>query len=308
MSSIDKKDDSDRTFRDGITAYYDTRSVTYDEEPNQLHPKLAADLIRFAIPHLPPAPHSLLDLACGTGLVSFEFSRQVDDPAYVHGLDVSKKSIEIANDKARKFKVNANKTTSATPEIVFEYGSANTDGIPSSVKPKSFSLITCCSAFVLLENSTNPDRVKLLNYWKQYLQPGGIITFDVPAQCQVIHRTVSTIAKKYGLKTIDMSWISKEALETMCVDAGLEVVQVKEVDKEYTNEKVYATKDDMTPLEDAFERFMKMPFFPNAKAMNLGRYEEMKKEFLNAMEQFRESDGRIVERYRFLIQIYRKPL
>lgn len=74
---------------------YDARSDVYDQ--NMVHVEQARDFINWA--QLKPG-HSLLDLACGTGLVTIAAKEAVGDSGHVVGVDISDGMLKIARQKA----------------------------------------------------------------------------------------------------------------------------------------------------------------------------------------------------------------
>ncbi len=211
--------------------------------------RLAADFIKWVGPLIPTSSHSshspdsrdspdssgssesikLLDLCCGTGMVAFEaldsFMRtasEVDREVIVHGVDISSVSLEIARRKARNIAAKAAPTTTVQ---FFEGSAVDLDALPLLGKG-SYGLVTCCSAFVFMPG----ERAGVLRGWKEYLMPGGVLIFDVPApETQVVSLFVGRALESVGLPTIERDWVTGlGSMREIMVEAELEVVGVFE--------------------------------------------------------------------------------
>lgn len=139
---------------------YDARSSTYD---NSWHPRFASHIVQLAN----PAPgECVLDLACGTGLVSFLAAQAVGPKGRVIGVDVSSGML----DEARK-KQNEN-----TSNLGFVKGNIERlSSLPEVNELKGkVDLITCASALVLLS-----DPFAVVKHWAEYLAPDGRMIVDV---------------------------------------------------------------------------------------------------------------------------------
>jgi ubiquinone/menaquinone biosynthesis C-methylase UbiE len=138
---------------------YDDRSGKYDDSH---HPRLARHMVELA--RLQPG-EDVLDLACGTGLVSFPAATIVGDKGSVVGIDISSGMLEQAKSKL----------SGHSPQNVEFYLHSITDlaSLPA-LEGKLFDVIICCSALVLLE-----DAAAALRHWTSYLKPGGRLVTDV---------------------------------------------------------------------------------------------------------------------------------
>jgi ubiquinone/menaquinone biosynthesis C-methylase UbiE len=138
---------------------YDDRSDRYDHSH---HPRLARHFVEMA--KLQPG-EQVLDLACGTGLVSYPASITVGANGSVVGIDISTGMLREANKKLSKH----------DPKNVTFYQHSITDlNLLEATKGKDFDAIICCSALVLLE-----DAAGALKHWVTFLKPGGRLITDV---------------------------------------------------------------------------------------------------------------------------------
>lgn len=115
---------------------------------------------------LRPGQH-VLDLACGTGAITIPAAQIVGPSGKVFGIDISGDSLSIAKSKAEDEGINGTVTflkhdIAALQEI-------------EELEKASFDVISCASAFVLLE-----DFEGVVKGWKKLLKRGGKMIFDVP--------------------------------------------------------------------------------------------------------------------------------
>ena len=150
-----------------IAAIYDERSSKYDDS---FHQHQAEDFVKWA--ELQPG-QNVLDLACGTGLVTLPAKKAVGDDGRVIGVDVSNQMLDQARRKASSGElavtfINADVTTLQRQDLSLE-------------ESQSFDLITCASAFVMLE-----DPVEVLKHWATFLSPTGRLIIDVPTETSMV--------------------------------------------------------------------------------------------------------------------------
>jgi ubiquinone/menaquinone biosynthesis C-methylase UbiE len=146
-----------------ISDIYNTRSATYDSSNNSLHVRQTKSYLSHLTPYLHPGA-SLLDLACGTGLLTLPAKSLVGAHSRVVGVDVSKGMLDIARQKSREQSIDVewyeHDVSDLTP---LNLGSAG-----------GFDVITCAAALVLL-----PSPSTAVHNWTQVLKPGGRMMTDV---------------------------------------------------------------------------------------------------------------------------------
>ena len=103
---------------------------------------------------------AVLDVACGTGNMSFELTTKFKR---VYGIDISKGMLKQAKLKIRRGKVEKRK-------IEFIYG----DGEYLPFKDKSFDAVTC-----MLAISHFSDAERAISEMKRVLKDGGILVFNL---------------------------------------------------------------------------------------------------------------------------------
>ncbi len=138
---------------------YDERGSNYDDSH---HPRFARHMVELIKPQ--PGEH-VLDLACGTGLVSYPASEAVGFSGSVTGIDISDGMLAEAE---------AKKSTHSLQNVTFHKHSITDLNSLESIKGQRFDLISCCSALVLL-----PQPGDALKHWVTYLKPGGRLIIDV---------------------------------------------------------------------------------------------------------------------------------
>ncbi|KAI9890824.1 MAG: hypothetical protein M1814_003608 [Vezdaea aestivalis] len=178
------------------------RAHIYDDS---YHVEVAADFVQWAAPGL---GQNILDLACGTGVVGACMKAFVGSEGRVVGVDISMRMIDYARIKAKAMQIDLE---------FFQHDVTNLDGLNL---PKTFSTIVCSSAFLFLGN-----RIKTLQHWATYLEPGGKIIIDMPSQSRrMISNAIGDAAARIGVPVLsDTSWVyGPEAVESMMAAAGLE--------------------------------------------------------------------------------------
>ncbi|KAK8153753.1 S-adenosyl-L-methionine-dependent methyltransferase, partial [Phyllosticta citrichinensis] len=214
---------------------YDRRASNYDDSH---HPSFARNFVE----HVPLQPgDKVLDLACGTGLISFLAADKVGPTGAVVGVDISSGMLQVAQKKLSSHD-GANVT-------FHEHDITRLDDIPSLVEQKgTFSAITIASALVLLH-----DPAEAIASWLPYLKPGGYLVTDVPHPQNWLHMSLIELVSRHMKLHFPYHriWASEEnSLRTLLTKAGLEVTSYSFVECVGYHEKVYA-------LDEADEWFAK---------------------------------------------------
>lgn len=189
---------------------YDDRSDKYDDSH---HPRFARHMVELVEPQ--PGEH-VLDLACGTGLVTFPASKAVGESGSVIGVDLSTGMLAQAEAKLAKHE----------PRNVafFTHSMADLDSL-EALKGKQFDVITCCSALVLLEH---PEEA--LKHWTTFLKPKGRLIVDAT---HPQNTTTGVVFEKVGnilgrpLPWYRLNFQKPEDLQTKMEAAGLHNIDIK---------------------------------------------------------------------------------
>ncbi len=131
----------------------------------QLAPAQAA---LMAVAALAPGER-VLDVACGTGLVSFAAQEAVGPTGQVVGVDLSDRMVQVARSRAaaRQFSSTVSNTTSNTS---FERMDAEKLDLPDA----SFDVVLCALGLMYL-----PDPAQAVQEMRRVLRPGGRVALAV---------------------------------------------------------------------------------------------------------------------------------
>jgi ubiquinone/menaquinone biosynthesis C-methylase UbiE len=109
----------------------------------------------------PAVGERVLDIACGTGLVSFEAARAVGPSGLVHGVDLSERMIDAAERRARDLELS---------NCIFSRMDAESLALPDA----SFDIAFCALGLMYM-----PDPEQALREMYRVLSPGGRISLAV---------------------------------------------------------------------------------------------------------------------------------
>jgi ubiquinone/menaquinone biosynthesis C-methylase UbiE len=138
---------------------YDARSDDYDKS---WHVRFAKQFVDFACLK---TGEKVLDLACGTGLVTFYAADAVGKSGEIVGVDASSGMISRTLQKIwNQGHHNVE---------IYQHDIVQLDSL-ESLLGRTFDVITICSALVLLE-----DPGEALKSWTNYLKPDGRLVLDV---------------------------------------------------------------------------------------------------------------------------------
>ena len=224
---------------------YGSRASTYDDS---FHPALAADYIKWA--NFQPG-QSILDMACGTGLVTLAAKQAVGPTGNVVGIDITPGMLAVARQKAK----------AANEDITFLQADV-TDLSKVTLIPSQFDVITCASAFVLLSSRTDT-----LRHWATYLKPNGRMILDAPSESTYLEGQVFALAaRELGIDILwDRSWVhGPDSLTRLFESAGLAPVHV------FTSPVYQSVEYDEKGGLERLRRLLEGPF------STLEKVEEMK--------------------------------
>ena len=281
---------------------YDPRGAKYDDS---WHPRFARHIVELAGPQ---AGEKVLDLACGTGLVSFSASHAVGAQGSVVGVDISSGMLEQAR---RKLSSHGLKNVT-----LFQHSITDLDTL-GALKGQQFDIVTCASALVLLE-----DAGKAIRHWTQYLRPGGRIIVDAThPQSQLIGITMERVGMRMQkpVPYYRLPFQKPDDLKTVMEKAGLRDVEIKLVSqmaiegteqlKDYISDPKKPRIDAEYSKEDAdalFEEHLKW-------RANVGFVEppevreQAKKMFKEEWSKLADADGRVREVDMVFVGISTKP-
>ncbi|KAI9668307.1 MAG: hypothetical protein M1821_001127 [Bathelium mastoideum] len=187
---------------------YDQRGLTYEDSH---HPSFTANFVKFAKIE---TGQRVLDLACGTGLVTFLASEAVGAGGEVIGVDISTGMLEQA--KARK-----ERESEKFSNVRFFQHDIIDLGDIVEIEEASFDFITIASALVLLK-----DAKAAVTGWVKYLKRGGKFVTDANHPQNFIDgMVIERVGSRLGAPVpYHRDWVKgEESLPELLRDAGLEV-------------------------------------------------------------------------------------
>jgi ubiquinone/menaquinone biosynthesis C-methylase UbiE len=202
---------------DDAIKFYDSRAVNYDGTWHD-------DFTSRFISHIDVQPgQHILDLACGTGLLTFLEADAVGPSGQVIGVDVTPSMLGVANFKKRKAGDQYSNVTYLKGDVL------QLEEI-EALRGKAFDIITVASALVLF-----PDPKVAIEHWSQFLKPGGFIALDATHPRNLVAGMVlERVARRLELPIpYNRSWSKSEStLKDLLESAGLEVEKVITVDNQ----------------------------------------------------------------------------
>ncbi|KAH7074541.1 S-adenosyl-L-methionine-dependent methyltransferase [Paraphoma chrysanthemicola] len=201
----------------GAIRFYESRSHEYD---HTWHDDFTKRFISYL--DIQPGQH-ILDLACGTGLLTFLEAEAVGPSGSVVGVDVTPGMLSIAT---RKKEQGGEKYANVS---LYEGDILHLDET-EALKGKTFDIITVASALVLF-----PDTKAAIEHWSEFLKPGGVLAVDATHPRNLVSGMVlERVARRLELPIpYNRSWSkSEDTLRQMLESAGLEVDKVITVENQ----------------------------------------------------------------------------
>jgi ubiquinone/menaquinone biosynthesis C-methylase UbiE len=202
---------------DNAIKFYDSRSFNYDDSWH-------ADFTQRFSSSVPFQPgQRVLDLACGTGLLTFLAADAVGPTGHVAGVDVTPGMLTVAAFKKRK---DSEKYTN----VDFHEGDVLDLGGIAALKGQTFDVITVASALVLF-----PDPKAAIEHWLEFLKPGGLIAMDSTHPRNLVSGMVlERTARRLDLPMpYNREWSQSEAsLKSVLESAGVQVESVLTIDNQ----------------------------------------------------------------------------
>jgi ubiquinone/menaquinone biosynthesis C-methylase UbiE len=197
--------------------FYEAKSGDYDDTWH-------SDFTERFISHVDiQEGQDVLDLACGTGLLTFLEAEKVGNTGTVVGIDVTPGMLSIA---IRKKEQSGDKFSN----VSFYQGDILHLDETEALKGRTFDIITVASALVLF-----PDPKAAIEHWSEYLKPRGILAVDATHPRNLVSGMVlERVARRLELPIpYNRSWSRSEStLKDMLQSAGLEVENVVTVNNQ----------------------------------------------------------------------------
>ena len=273
---------------------YSDRAQIYDTSAGGWHVELGQDFATWTA----PAPGSaVLDLACGTGLVTLPMAAAVGRSGVVVGVDVTAAMLDLARWKA----LPEGSARVEWAEADISQGLGDVEAVRRVVEERGgFDVISCCSALVLLD-----DPASVVRRWIDLLRRGGRLIVDVPSEEHTLQYlfTVALRAKLGMSLPFDREWVRGiESLERVYKEVGLEVEKSWRT-KSYVPERWY--EDDESTRDEVFDRQTRELYLGFAKE---GRVEDAKAAWKDVWKLgVEDGKGKVYEGQPLYVSIGRKP-
>jgi ubiquinone/menaquinone biosynthesis C-methylase UbiE len=168
----------------------------------------------------------VLDIACGTGLVSFEASRAVSRSGHVLGIDLSERMVDAAEQRAQQMKLS---------NCSFSRMDAETLALPDA----SFDVVLCALGLMYM-----PDSEQAVREMRRVLRPGGRVSLAVwgeQSKCgwsAVFPIVAAEVASDVCPLFFRLG--QQDALARLCADAKFEAVRYRR----FTTTLTYADSNE----------------------------------------------------------------
>jgi ubiquinone/menaquinone biosynthesis C-methylase UbiE len=257
---------------------YNVRAHEYNDS---WHPAFAQYVVDFLAPS--QGAH-VLDLACGTGLVSFAAARAVGPTGSVTGVDISDGMLNVAKQELERLK--AGEPEGYQNLRFFNHSITDLSSL-EAIRGQKFDAITCASALVLLDYPFDA-----INMWTQFLKPGGALVTDAIHPRNLIggvamERTCTRLGVRAPSQRL---WIAGEqSFRDLLEATGLDVTKI-----EFKNQAAFKTRVwSIEQGEEVWERNI-----TNEAARPLkeaGAVDKAKEMFLEDWKLLADKDGNIEE-------------
>jgi len=165
-------------FKDKVEKLFNHTSSNYDEFIGNMMIHISNLLIReITIPENPV----VLDVACGTGITTFELAKRCNGQGTFHGVDLSQSMLEKAEQNSAELGLN---------NTQFMKMDAQNLDFPDS----KFDIVICSMSFQFF-----PDQKKAIQEMRRVLKPNGVVAILLPGNKsgQENLEIVRTVAKRH---------------------------------------------------------------------------------------------------------------
>ena len=274
------------TQADSAQHMYNARASNYDDS---FHPAFAKHIIEYL--DLQPGER-LLDLACGTGLVTLAAAKAVGPTGFVFGVDITTGMLDELY-KKRDGDIDSYKNIE-----IYNHDITKLDEVPE-IHEGFFDAISLTSALPLLR-----EPGIALDSWRKYLKPGGRIITDVTdlsnmPQSIAMERVYNRLGIEYSSNRL---WTRDGiSLRQILQQAGYVVEKVWQ--RDMTDQET--TYHDVDEWETRFDEMVQKP--PCKALVDRGLVEEAKKLFEGEWAKLVGENGKIKETFFVWVALARKP-
>ncbi|KAL8759414.1 MAG: hypothetical protein Q9199_000783 [Rusavskia elegans] len=233
----------------------------------------------------PRLGESVLDLACGTGLVTIPAKQHVGLAGKVTGIDIISGMLDVARQKTSDMGLDITYVEHDITDL-------------NELQLGKFDVITCASALLLL---LLQEPLRAIEHWTSLLAPNGRLLVDVMIERNVLAPVILTKVRPNVGRELGWNggWVeSEDWLRQLFIDAGLVVEEVY-------NSEVYETRD--YNIEDRPQLFEKAVANPMFRVFGEPAVRDKAKEIF--VKEFRGragKDGVVRKEVRFYMGIARK--
>lgn len=291
-SSTNNKHDKPQTaFAEKL---YSDRASSYDASNAGWHKELGQDFAQWTAPEPGSA---VLDLACGTGLVTIPMAAAVGHSGIVVGVDITAAMLDLARQKT----LPEGAAQVEWVEADITKGLGEVEAVQSVVKDRGgFDLISCCSALVLLDDLTS-----VIRSWLGLLRKGGRLIVDVPTEQRTVqYLFLVALREKLGMALpFDREWIrDMNSLAKVYEQAGL-VVEKSWKTKSYIAEAWY--EDNEAARDEVFDRQTRESYHAFARE---GRLEDARVAWRDVWKLgVEDGKGKVYDGYPVYVSVGRRP-
>lgn len=271
---------------------YTKRAAAYN---SSWHPDFAATFVS----RLPVSEgQKVLDLACGTGLISFNAAVVAGSTGKVLGVDVTPSMLNEAIERKRLQGADAANVNFVECDVM----KLGREEIEKQIMegPEGFDAVTMASALVLFE-----DPVAVIRLMKKYAKPGGFIAVDVPHPKNLIGSALmEKTALKMGLKMpFHRAWVEKDdSLKELLEKEGLAVETYEFIQQQGYNKRYYEIDQAEQIFDEIMEGVVTWPF----KEKGLETVEKARQIFKELWAEA-ATDGKVEDVDGVFFAIARKP-
>ncbi len=273
---------------------YTDRAPGYDLSTGGWHVELGQDFATWASPS-PGA--AVLDLACGTGLVTIPMAAAVGPNGVVLGVDITAAMLN----QARQKELPDGAARVEWVEADIREGLGEVEAVRRVVRQRGgFDIISCCSALVLLDDPTG-----VIRKWVGLLKPGGKLIVDIPTEDHTVqYLFMVALRAKLGMPLpFDREWArGMDSLAKVYKDAGL-VVEKSWRTKSYVFEAWH--EDEERTRDAVFDKLTRELYLGFAKE---GRLEDARVAWKDVWRLGLDNGkGKVYEGQPLYVSIGRKP-
>ena len=275
---------------------YRSRAAHYDASNGGWHAVLGRDFVQWTAPARGSA---ILDLACGTGLVTTPMAKAVGCDGIEVGVDATAAMLDIA--RGKEIPEGAAQVEFVEADICDRDEISGIETVRSVVERRGgFDVIACCSALVLLR-----DLARVVRGWVGLLREGGRLIVDVPTEQRTVqYLFTSALHAELGMAvSYNRDWVKgMENLESVFEEAGL-VVERSWKTKSYLPERWY--EDEESVRDEVFDRQTGDTYLDYAKK---GRLEDARVAWREVWKLGVDREtGMLYEGHPLYVSIGRKP-